>query len=147
MAKRKPKHLKTGTKKAGTGNQFGVLLERMDDKITLLAEGQTAFREEVKVEFGKVWDKFDSIDGRVGSIDSRLYSIDGRLDSLEQEMRSNFKTVFEYLSRIDGEIAEIKMMLENKADKQELAAIERRVARLEAELAECKKIIAAAKKS
>jgi len=67
----------------------------------------------------------------------------------QKETRDNFKTVFDYLSRIDNELQDIKNSLkrleETKVDKGELNALTQRVARLERELEECKGSLGAKK--
>jgi len=107
-------------------SDVGVLLENISDNIKLVAEGHL------------------DLDRKIENLGKEL---GGRIDSLEREMKSNFETVFDYLSAIDIELAEIKAKLENKADKKDLAALEQRVSKLELGLGECKKMIAAAKNS
>jgi len=120
--------LNSKTEKMFSESQVSILLEHIDTNVELIAEGYHSLREEMHQGFSKVWDKFDS---------------------LEQDMHSSFKAVLEHLISIDNELAEIKAELkklnENKADKQELVILEQRLSKLELELNQCKKEIAAKK--
>lgn len=111
-----------------TESEVGALVEHFDESLKLIAEGQVSFREDVKRDFGKVWTE---------------------MISMKQEMRSNFKTVFEYLSRIDDELAEIKARLkkldEAKVDRKEFNILERRLAEAERAIEECRMQLRAAK--
>lgn len=135
MAKRitKLNKLDLKTEKMFRESDVCVLLEHIDTNVKLLAEGYDSLREEMHESFKNVWGKFDAVDQR--------------FDSLEKEMRDSFKTVFEYLSKIDNELADIKARLENKADKPDLDAMEKRLSKLEFDFAECKNMIAELKKS
>ena len=100
-----------------TSDHSEVLLEEMNSKIDLLLEGHAMSEE-----------KIEGLDKK----------IDTKIDGLRGEMNSNFKTVFEYLSKIDdelqsikSEIAELKVSLCEKADKNKLSALEERVGKLE----------------
>ena len=124
MAAKKASQANSKIPKVFTEGEVGVLIEHFDENLKLVVEGQLAFREEVKRDIGKVWDE---------------------MGSLREEMRGNFKTVFEYLSRIDDELQEIKKELKGKAGQQDYLVLEKRVARLETELAECKRMAAAKK--
>jgi len=57
-------------------------------------------------------------------------------------MHNSYKTVIEYLSRIEDELAEIKAELkrleEKKADKETLAELEKRIIKIEQEIIACK---------
>jgi DNA repair ATPase RecN len=113
-AKNKPKSkIKPSVKK----EHFEVLLENMNDSIKLVAEGQLAFRQEVNQKFNES--------------DQRLADFCDRTDS-------NFKTIFDYLARMDDELQDIKKSLqrldETKIDKAEFAALAQRVAQVEQEL-------------
>ena len=96
---------------------FEVVLEDMNDSIKLIAEGQMAFRQEVNRRFDDV---------------------DRRHVEFRDETRANFKTVFDYLAKMDDELQDIKKTLkqldETKIDKSNFAALAERVARLETEL-------------
>lgn len=66
-----------------------------------------------------------------------------RQDASEEKNKNNFKLVFQYLSRIEdelmsvkAEIADIKKTLTQKADKDRVALLEERVAKLERQLAQ-----------
>jgi hypothetical protein len=87
-----------------------VVLEKMEDSIKLLAEGQAGFREEMNRKFEKM---------------------EGRLNEFERETRDNFGIVFEYLKRIDEEVQDIKARLgeldEGKIGKKEYNFVMKRM--------------------
>lgn len=95
---------------AMTSNGFGVILEEFREIFKGLGEGQKILSEQME-------------------------RVEGRMDSMETEMRSSFKTVFEYLSRIDNEIQEIKSELSQKAEQKEVKELQSRVLKIELELA------------
>ncbi|MFA6376939.1 MAG: hypothetical protein WCX69_06085 [Candidatus Paceibacterota bacterium] len=142
--------------------QLMVLVENMHDEIKLVAEGNLMLGERMErgfadvdkrfdemerrmdIGFEKVWDKIESMDAKIESMDAKIESMDAKIASMEKDMQSSFKTVVECLSRIEDEIAEIKIELkrleEKKADKEVLIAFEKRLARIERELEEHKNL-------
>ena len=140
---KKLKKLDPKIKKVFGEGYVGVLLEHLEGNIQLIAEGHI----DLDRKFDGLSEKFDKMEVRMGGLENRMGGLEDKVDDLEREMKSSFKTVFDYLSAIDIELAEIKTKLEGKADKKDLDAIERRVLRLELDLGECKKQIAAARKA
>jgi hypothetical protein len=69
-----------------------------------------------------------------------------RVYSVEQETKSGFKTIIDFMHEIDSEATKIKKKLEAKVDKGEYIIIEQRVATLELQVNDCQKMIDAAKK-
>lgn len=110
-----------------------MILEDINGKFDLMIEGQKA--SEKKLE------------KRIGSSEMKL---ERKIDELKTEFvyfkndtESNFKQVFQYLSRLEDElmsiktdIADIKKTLTQKADKDRVALLEERVAKLERQLAQ-----------
>ncbi len=99
------------------GSHVLVVLEDMRENIKLLAEGQVSLRQEMCQGFS----------------DARK-----ELDEFNVETRDNFKIVFEYLSRIDDELADIKSELKDlkkdlktKADVTRFEKLEKRVFAIE----------------
>lgn len=90
-------------------DDFGAILEHIEGMFTTMVEGLYIANE-------------------------RGNRIEGRIDGLETEMRSSFKTVMEYLTRIDTEIQEIKAELSQKAQIKEVKELQNRVLKLELEL-------------
>ena len=141
--------LKSKIKPMVKKDHFEALLENMNDNIKLVAEGQTAFRDEVNARFDVVDQRFAKADQRFAKVDQRFVSFQKEtrdnfktIFDFRDETRDNFKTVFDYLSRIDNELQDIKKRLqrldETKLDKGEFDDLAKRVARLERELEECK---------
>lgn len=78
-------------------NQFGVILEDINSKFDLMSEG-----------FSGVDKRFDDLNRK---IDDNYRNLNKKVDGNQKETNSNFKTVFEYLPRIDDEIQSIKKEL------------------------------------
>jgi chromosome segregation ATPase len=135
---------KAEKKNNNQGNDYtAVLLEQMRDEIKGVAEGVMNLNEKMDRRFGEVEKRFDAVDGRLNGIDSRLNGVesrlgtlDGRFDKLEAEMKSSFKSVMEYLSRIEDEIVDIKKRLKrieenSAADRKEIDQLKARLSRVE----------------
>lgn len=118
--KKKLKKTPTRSVKAASQNQFGVILEDISGKFDLLIEGQK-------------------------SLEQRFFGLEGEVAEFKKDTKSNFNQIFEYLSRIEdelisikAEIADIKKTLTQKADKDRVALLEERVAKLERQLVQAK---------
>lgn len=99
---------------------FGAILEDINEKFSIMIEGSSMTNQKV-----------DGLDQKVDTFKNEI----------TETIKSNFKTVFGYLSRIDEEIQQIKLELENlKASKAEVSQMKIRVANLEYELAEVRRI-------
>lgn len=79
----------------------------------------------------------------LGDISGKFDLLIERQDASEEKNQNNFKLVFQYLSRIEdelmsvkAEIADIKKTLAKKEDKDRVALLEERVAKLEQKLAQ-----------
>jgi chromosome segregation ATPase len=97
--------------------KFGVLLEGMDKKIDQVLEGHSV-------------------------LDHKIENLNHEFQDFRHETNSNFKSVFDYLSRIDDEIKDIKLeisdlknKLSSKTELSRLANLEKRVKELEVKLA------------
>ena len=118
----KTKRIAKGAKRAiPAGNEIIVLLEAMRDDIKIVAEGNFALNQK---------------------IDNVHQSLNQKIDDNHNDTKSSFQTIFRYLSDIDNElksikleITELKVVLNEKADKEKLLELERRVISLEKELA------------
>lgn len=110
---------------------FGVVLEHIDSKFNQVLEGHTAlgkelrdFRHETRADIGFL--KFGQ-----KTLVSEIGDIKVKFDRLEDKYDKNFDQIFEYLSRIDEEIQNLKKVLSRKADLERLQALEQRVAQVE----------------
>ena len=118
----KTKRIAKGAKQAiPAKNEMIVLLEAMRDDIKIVAEGNSALNQK---------------------IDNVHQSLNQKIDDNHNDTKSSFQTIFRYLSDIDNElksikseITELKVALNEKADKEKLLELERRVISLEKELA------------
>lgn len=108
--------------------KFGVLLEGMDKKINLVLEGHGA------------------LDKKIDGLKEEFVEFKGEMRVFRDDTVSNFKTVFDYLSRIDdelkaikSEIFDLKNKLFSKAEVSRLESLEKRVKEMETKLASYKK--------
>lgn len=119
-----------------------VLVENLGDQIKLVAEDNLMTREMMERGFERVNKRFDSMENRMDRLEIRFDNLEAKVGFLERDMHSSYKTVIEYLSRIEGELAEIKAELkrleEKKADKETLAEFEKRIIKIEREIVACK---------
>jgi len=105
-----------------------VILERMEHKSDLLSEGFLGLNKSVK------------------DLDKKVDDLDKKVDNNHNETNSNFKTVFEYLSKIDdriqfieSEIADLKNILKNKADLDRVIKVENEMIVVKRELVLCRR--------
>jgi hypothetical protein len=155
MAKRTDKNILPKNNSAYE-ERLMVLVENLGDQIKLVAEDNLMTREIMERGFERIDGRFESMENRMDRIEVRLGNLEAKVDNLEtkvdsletkvgfleKDTRDSHKTVIEYLSRIEGELAEIKAELrrleEKKADKEILAAFEKRIIKIEREIAACK---------
>jgi len=133
-----------------------VLVENLGDQIKLVAEDGLMTREIMERGFERVDKRLDSIENRMDRLEIRFDNLEAKVDNLEakvdnlearvgfleKDTRDSHKTVIEYLSRIESELAEIKAELrrleEKKADKELLVTFEKRIVKIEREVAACR---------
>ena len=128
------------------GSEVMVLIEDFNNKVGIISEGQQAIREdlkEFKVEMYSFRDEMYSFRDEMYSFRDEMYSFKDEMYSFKDEMlafkqdtKSNFQSVFDYLSRFEDEIGFIKIELaerkeKEKIDKKWMVAIEKRLADLE----------------
>lgn len=123
---------------AMTSNGFGVILEEFREIFKGLGEGQKILSEQM----GRMEGRMDRMEGKVDKTEGRMDRMEGKVNDMQSEMRSSFKTVMEYLARIDTEIQEIKAGLSQKADEKEVRELRDRVLKLELELVSIRNSIA-----
>lgn len=122
-------------------SQVLVMLEKMDDKITLLAEGQMDMRETMDKKFDILFEFKENTErdlavllGFKSNAERDLATLLGFKDSAEK----NFAIIMEYLERIDDDVQIIKKRLdemdEKKMDRKEYNFIMKRVDDLEKEV-------------
>jgi len=128
-------------------DDFGAILEDISGKFDVMIEGQNILTERadrLEVRMGSVETKVDNLEIKVDNLETKV-------DSLETTMNSKFDTVFEYLSRIDTELQDIKKEIERLSltnppaggDKTEIKELSYRVSNLERELAEMRRNVKA----
>lgn len=113
-------------------DDFGAILEDISGKFSAISEGQSMLAE-----------RMDRQEVRMDRLEIKVDNLETKVDNLEINMNSKFKTVFDYLSRIDDELQDIKKEMERlsltKADKVEIKELSYRVSNLERELAEVRR--------
>jgi uncharacterized coiled-coil DUF342 family protein len=110
-----------------TRDQYTVVLEDINSKIDLLVEGHQGLDQKV-----------ERLDEKVDGLDEKIDRLDVKFENFKADTQSSFKSVLEYLSRIEDEMMEVKEELKDlkkvlcrKADQERLLALEERVGRLE----------------
>jgi len=139
MAKKPVKaKLKNVGKYPGMSDYSGVLLEQISDNVKVIAEGHMILERKIDLLDEKVDSMGTELNGRIDGLESKM-------DGLELDMRDSFKTVIDYLSTIEKDVADIKAKLDDKFDKKDAVIMERRISKIELELENCKRLIAARK--
>jgi len=139
MAKKPVKaKLKNVGKYPGMSDYGGVLLEQISDNVKVIAEGHMILERKIDLLDEKVDSMGTELNGRIDGLESKM-------DGLELDMRDSFKTVIDYLSTIEKDVADIKAKLDDKFDKKDAVIMERRISKIELELENCKRLIAARK--
>ncbi len=120
----------------------GVLLEHISSQLEQVLEGHTVL--DMKIE--RVDAKVEKLSNKTEELDTKIEKLDTNVENLSEETGSNFKVVFDYLKNVDkelifikAEIADLKTRMTAKTDKARFIDFERRVIRIEKELAERKK--------
>ena len=123
-------------------DQYTVVLEDVRRQFGVMSEG-----------FSGMHRRFDKLDKKVDSNHKEFLEFRGVMIGFKNEMtdfksetNSNFKAVFEYLSKIDDEIqsieldiADLKNRLKNKADLDRITQIEKELVIIKRELVYCRK--------
>jgi chromosome segregation ATPase len=92
-------------------NYTAVLLEKIEDNLKLLAEGQSNLNEKMDRKFEAVDERFDQINQQFKSIEKKLGDHDQQFKNIEKKLGDHdqqFKTILKYLSRIEDELMELK---------------------------------------
>lgn len=136
--KKKLKKTPARSAKTASQNQFGVILEDINGKFDLLIERQDASEQRLERKIDEFKEEFVELRGE-------FVELRGEFTGFKNDTESNFNLVFQYLSRIEdelmsvkAEIADIKKTLEKKEDKDRVALLEERVAKLERQLVQAK---------
>ncbi len=123
-------------------SQVMMLLEKMDDSIQLVAEGQVglqrqldgltnevhSFRDETNVRFAKIDARFEQVDARFDKMDARFDQMDARFDQMDaefKEVKANQKATLDYLFNIDERVEAVEK--EVREIKLELAALDKKI--------------------
>ena len=137
----KKRVIKKNSKKAKkklTPNHSGVLLEEMNSNMKLILEDHTGLDKKIEGLDKKIDTK---IDGLQGEMNLKFDGLRGEMNSKFNEVNSNFKTVFEYLSKIDDELQDIQIIKSdiketkqehsNKSDLEYVKKMEQRMNKIE----------------
>ena len=119
-------------------DQYTVVLEDINSKMDLLAEGQQSLvkgQQSLVEGHQSLVEGYQSLVEGQQKLNNKIDSLEKRFDKFEKETKDNFKAVFGYLSRIEDEIVEMKVEIkdlkEKKVEKVRLAELEKRVVKLE----------------
>lgn len=97
MKKGKKIKEKNRTKKEVARDQYTVVLERVEDKVDFLAEGQSGLRQELHEFKNEMYDFRDEVCG-----------FRDEMCGFRDDVKSSFKSVMEHLYRIENEIKDLK---------------------------------------
>lgn len=98
---------KTHKLESSREDKLMVLMEHMQDDIKAIAEGHSGLQRGI-----------DNLNEGQLRLEKRMDSLESRFDRFELETKNNFQVVFEYLSRIDDQLADIKKDLETNYEKK-----------------------------
>jgi chromosome segregation ATPase len=119
---------------------FDVIAEDLKDNLKIIAEQVGANTEKLQEHderFNKIEEKLQEHDQRFNKIEEKLEEHDERFNKIEgklQEHDDRFNKIDESLEIIKLDIEFIKNELKQKVSRDEFAALEKRVARLEAKI-------------
>lgn len=143
--KKKPKKTLSRSAKTTSKDQLGVVLEDVKEKFDIIIEGQKASEQKLERKIVssalRLEEKADELRGEFVELRDEFVELRDEFTGFKNDTENNFKQVFQYLSKIEDElmsvkidIADIKKTLTQKADKDRVALLEERVAKLEQKL-------------
>jgi chromosome segregation ATPase len=119
---------------------FDVVAEDLKDNIKIIAEQVAANTEKLQehdLRFDKIDEKLQEHDLRLNKIEEKLQEHDSRFNKIDEKLQghdSRLTKIDETLEVIKLDIEFIKNELKQKVSRDEFAALERRVAILEAKI-------------
>lgn len=140
---------------AYSDSQFGTILHDIDDKLQKTVEGYNSLdsksdRIEKNLEehiqdsnfkFRTLGDSLNEFKHEMYGFRDDMYGFRDEMYGFRDETKKNFELVFQYLSRIDDEVQdikkelrEIKLQLDKKADLSKVLALEARLVKVEKDL-------------
>jgi uncharacterized phage infection (PIP) family protein YhgE len=113
-----------------------VILEDMRDEIKIVAEGHSVLQNGIYELSKELGGELSNFGKELTSVKKELTSFRKEFNEFRNDTKDNFKILFEYLSRIDDEISDIKNELKNNYKKKGWdvkwrKAIEERVEKME----------------
>jgi archaellum component FlaC len=103
-----------------TKDRYTVVLEQINSKIDLLVEGHQGLGQ-----------KMERLDDRIDQLDNTMERLDEKFEGFRAETESSFRTLADYLARIE---AELHGELKSRVGMKEFAALQKRVEQLEENL-------------
>ncbi|EKE21734.1 MAG: hypothetical protein ACD_7C00143G0006 [uncultured bacterium] len=130
---------KKESKKSYGKDEVLVMFESLRDDISILAEGQQAIKDELTEFKGEMYSFKDEMYTFKEETNNNFEVLRNDLDNFKEETNNNFKAMFEYLSRMEDDVAEIKAELNSKKDSEKISKkwmneIEKRLSQLEKKL-------------
>lgn len=128
------KKAKNKTEKIFRSGEVMVLLEKIRDDFRAFGDGQKLLTDKVD----KMDARLSSVEDKFGMNSLRLITIENEIRTLKRDNKDSFKSLAEYLYRIEQEIqsikretATLKTAVSKKADKEKLADFEKRLLKTE----------------
>jgi len=126
-------------------NYEGILLEEIRENVKILAEGQIAIRDNldiVKSDVSTLKSDVSTLKSDVSTLKSDVSTLKSDLATFKEDTKQNFKTVMEYLMRIDDEIIALRKDVDGIKDGTipigNMVEIDERLSILEQEVAKMK---------
>jgi len=133
-------------------NYEGILLEEIRENVKILAEGQIAIRDNLdivksdvstlKSDVSTLKSDVSTLKSDVSTLKSDVSTLKSDLATFKEDTKQNFKTVMEYLMRIDDEIIALRKDVDGIKDGTipigNMVEIDERLSILEQEVAKMK---------
>ncbi len=124
-----------------------ILLEDIREQMKILAEGQIGIRDDVAVikeDVSILKEDVSILKGDVSVLKRDVSSLKSELAEFKEETRQNFKTVMDYLMRLEDEVVSLRKELEGIKDGSipvgNIVSMDERLSVVENEIAELKAV-------
>jgi chromosome segregation ATPase len=128
------KKVKKIAKKNYSADHTGVLLKEMNSKIDLILEDHV----DLKGRMTRIDIRMEKVENKLVEHDIKFTNLEIKSDDLKKDVNNSYKSLVEYLSRIEDEIQsmqselkELKMEMKNKIDISRVNDFEKRLNKLE----------------
>lgn len=120
-----------------SGDEVGLILERVEEKFDFLAEGFSLLsdgQDRLEKEQKKLSQKFDNLEMRFDGLGTRFGGLEetvSRMDKRLIRVEGKVEEIDNRLVRVEDDVIEIKHKLSEKVDREEFNKLEKRLVKLE----------------